>query len=129
MIHLAGPYLLAAVLAGLGTYGVLARRNAVLVLIGVELVLNAATLLLVSVAAGGGDRWAAGNVLTLFVITIAAAEVVVALAVVLAVYRLRGDVDLSEPLPAEPLDGAGRPEDADDGGGAVSADDASGVAR
>ena len=47
MIHLAGPYLLAAVLAGLGTYGVLARRNAVLVLIGVELILNAANLLLV----------------------------------------------------------------------------------
>ena len=98
MIHLAGPYLLAAVLAGLGTYGVLARRNAVLVLIGVELVLNAANLLLVSVGAGAGDRWAAGNVLTLFVITIAAAEVVVALAVVLAVYRLRGDIDLAEPV-------------------------------
>jgi NADH-quinone oxidoreductase subunit K len=95
MIHLAGPYLLAAVLAGLGAYGVLARRNAVLVLIGVELILNAANLLLVSVSAAGADRWAAGNVLTLFVITIAAAEVVVALAVVLAVYRLRGDVDLA----------------------------------
>ena len=103
MIHLAGPYLLAAVLAGLGTYGVLARRNAVLVLIGFELVLNAANLLLVSVGANGGDRWAAGNVLTLFVITIAAAEVVVALAVVLAVFRLRGDVDLSEPVTSEPV--------------------------
>ena len=80
MIHLAGPYLLCAVL----------------VLIGVELILNAANVLLVSVAAAGADRWAAGNVLTLFVITIAAAEVVVALAVVLAVYRLRGDVDLSD---------------------------------
>ena len=102
MIHLAGPYALAAVLAGLGTYGVLARRNAVLVLIGVELILNAANLLLVSVAATGGDRWAAGNVLTLFVITIAAAEVVVALAVVLAVYRLRGDVDLSDPTASDP---------------------------
>jgi NADH-quinone oxidoreductase subunit K len=95
MIHLAGPYLLAAVLAGLGTYGILARRNAVLVLIGVELVLNAANVLLVSVAAAGGDRWNAGTVLTLFVITIAAAEVCVALAVVLAVFRLRGDVDLT----------------------------------
>lgn len=97
MIHLAGPYLLASVLAGLGTYGVLARRNAVLVLIGVELVLNAATVLLVSTSAAGGDRWAAGNVLTLFVVTIAAAEVVVALAIVLAVYRLRGDIDLDGP--------------------------------
>ena len=89
MIHLAGPYLLAAVLAGLGAYGVLARRNAVLLLIGVELILNAATLLLVSVGASGGDRWVAGNVLTLFVITIAAAEVVVALAVILTAFRRR----------------------------------------
>jgi NADH-quinone oxidoreductase subunit K len=97
MIHLAGPYLLSAILAGLGAYGVLARRNAVLVLIGVELILNAANLLLVSVGTVGADRWSAGNVLTLFVITIAAAEVCVALAVVLAVFRLRGDVDLSEP--------------------------------
>jgi NADH-quinone oxidoreductase subunit K len=95
MIHLAGPYLLAAVLAGLGTYGVLARRNAVLVLIGIELVLNAANVLLVATSADGGDRWVAGNVLTLFVITIAAAEVSVALAVILAVFRLRGDIDLS----------------------------------
>lgn len=101
MIHLAGPYLLAAVLAGIGTYGVLARRNAVLVLIGVELILNAANVLLVSVAAAGADRWAAGNVLTLFVITIAAAEVVVALAVILAVYRLRGDVDLNGPTASD----------------------------
>ena len=97
MIHLAGPYLLAAVLAGLGTYGVLARRNAVLVLIGIELVLNSATVLLVATTAAGGDRWVAGNVLTLFVITIAAAEVSVALAVVLAVFRLRGDIDLARP--------------------------------
>ncbi|WP_270887364.1 NADH-quinone oxidoreductase subunit NuoK [Pedococcus sp. 5OH_020] len=99
MIHLAGPYLLAAILAGLGTFGILARRNAVLVLIGVELVLNAANVLLVAVGATAGDRWAAGNVLTLFVITIAAAEVCVALAVVLAVFRGRGDIDLSEPGP------------------------------
>lgn len=97
MIHLAGPYLLAAALAGLGTYGVLARRNAVLVLIGVELILNAANLLLVAVAAAGRDSWSAGNVLALFVVTIAAAEVCVALAVVLAVFRGRGNVDLSVP--------------------------------
>jgi len=95
VIHLAGPYALAAVLAGLGTYGVLARRNAVLVLIGVELVLDAANVLLISLGAVGADSWQAGNVLTLFVITIAAAEVCVALAVVLAVFRQRGDVDLA----------------------------------
>ncbi len=97
MIHLAGPYVLAAVLAGIGTYGILARRNAVLVLIGVELVLNAATVLLVGLGAVGGDQWEAGGILTLFVITIAAAEVCVALAVILALFRLRGGIDLSEP--------------------------------
>jgi NADH-quinone oxidoreductase subunit K len=108
-LHLTGPYLLVALLAGLGTYGILARRNAVLVLIGVELVLNAANVLFVAVRAAGGDEWSAGNVLTLFVITIAAAEVAVALAVVLAVFRLRGDVDLSverTPEPASEREGA-----------------------
>ena len=101
MIHLAGPYLLAAVLAGLGTFGVLARRNAVLVLVGVELILNAANVLLVTVSTAAGDRWAAGNVLTLFVVTIAAAEVCVALAVVLAVFRGRGDIDLASPTTSD----------------------------
>jgi NADH-quinone oxidoreductase subunit K len=104
VIHLAGPYLLAAVLAGLGTFGVLARRNAVLVLVGVELILNAANILLVTVSTASGDRWAAGNVLTLFVVTIAAAEVCVALAVVLAVFRGRGDIDLSSPATASESD-------------------------
>ncbi len=95
MIHLAGPYVVAALLVGIGTFGVLARRNAVLVLVGVELVLNGAALLLVAVGAVGADTLEAGGILTLFVITIAAAEVCVALAIVLAVYRLRHDVDLT----------------------------------
>lgn len=94
MIHLAGPLLLAAVLAGTGVYGLLARRNAVLVLIGVELVLNAANLLLVTFDAAYGDALHGGQVLALFVITVAAAEVGVALAVILLLFRRRGDVDL-----------------------------------
>ena len=49
MMHLQYPLALAALLAGIGIYGVLARRNAVLVLIGVELILNAANLILVTV--------------------------------------------------------------------------------
>lgn len=96
MIHLASPLLLAAVLAGLGVYGVLARRNAVLVLIGVELMLNAANLLLVAFDAAYGSALHEGQVLTLFVVTIAAAEVGVALAVVLLMFRRRGDVDLQQ---------------------------------
>ena len=97
MIHLAGPYLLAAVLAGLGTYGVLARRNAVLVLIGVELILNAANVMLVALGARDGSPLQTGQSLTLFIITIAAAEICVALAVVLAMFKLQGHIDLSAP--------------------------------
>ena len=93
-MHLALPVLLAAVLAGTGIYGVLARRNAVLVLVGVELVLNAAALLLVTFDAAYRDQLHSGQVLTLFVVTIAAAEVGVALAVVLLLFRRRGDIDL-----------------------------------
>jgi len=89
------PLLLAALLAGIGTYGVLARRHAVLMLIGVELLLAAAGLVLVTVGQLGPDELASGAVLTLFIITIAAAEIVVALAVVMAMYRTRGDVDLT----------------------------------
>ena len=96
MIHLAAPLLLAAVLAGCGVYGVLARRNAVLVLIGVELILNAANLLLVTFDVAYADRLHGGQVLTLFVITVAAAEVGVALAAVLLLFRRRGDVDLRQ---------------------------------
>ncbi|MGN6635590.1 MAG: NADH-quinone oxidoreductase subunit NuoK [Oryzihumus sp.] len=97
MIHLALPLTLVAILAGAGAYGVLARRNAVLVLIGVELILNAANLLLVTMGSVIADPLRSGHVLALFVITIAAAEVGVALAVILALFRDRGHVDLSEP--------------------------------
>ena len=95
MIHLQLPAVLAALLAGLGVYGVLARRNAVLVLIGVELILNAATLLLVMAGSRPGAPFSAGPVLTLFVITIAAAEICVALAVVLVLFRTTGTIDLT----------------------------------
>lgn len=103
MIHLVGPYLLAAALVGLGVMGIAVRRNAVLLLVGVELVLSGGLVLFVTTQAAGADRWAGGSVLPLFVITIAAAEVVVALAVVLTVFRLRGSIDLDE---------ASAPEDA-----------------
>jgi NADH-quinone oxidoreductase subunit K len=95
VIHLQLPAVLAALLAGIGVYGVLARRNAVLVLIGVELILNAANLLLVTAGSRPGAPFSAGPVLTLFVITIAAAEICVALAVVLVLFRTTGAIDLT----------------------------------
>ncbi|UJH69482.1 NADH-quinone oxidoreductase subunit NuoK [Ornithinimicrobium sp. INDO-MA30-4] len=88
------PMLLAALLVGAGLYGVLARRHAVLMLIGVELLLAAAGLMLVTADSLLGAETGSGPVITIFIITIAAAEVVVALAVFTALYRLRGHVDL-----------------------------------
>lgn len=114
MIRPALPYLLVAVLAGLGAYGVLARRHAVLMLVGVELLLGAAGLLLVTVGQTGVATDASAQVLTLFLITIAAAEVVVALAIMLALFRARGHVDLHtllEPRPGDEPDGVAQQAD------------------
>ena len=96
MIHTAGPYTLACVLVALGLYGMLARRHAVLFLAAAELVLSGGGLLLVTAGALGADGTWSGQVLTLFVITIAAAEVVIALAVIVAAYRRRAHIDLSQ---------------------------------
>jgi NADH:ubiquinone oxidoreductase subunit K len=86
--------LLSAFLFCTGVYGVLARRNGVLVLISVELMLNAVNINLVAFSARLND--AAGQVFALFVIAIAAAEVGVGLAIVLLIYRNRVGVNLDE---------------------------------
>ena len=86
--------LLGAVLFCLGVYGVLARRNAVLVLMSIELILNAVNINLVAFGAWHGS--VAGAVFALFVIAIAAAEVGVGLAIVLLIYRNRHSVDLDD---------------------------------
>ena len=86
--------LLAAALFCIGVYGVLARRNAVMVLMSVELILNAVNINLV--AFGAFNETVAGDVFGLFVIAIAAAEVGVGLAMVLLLYRNRKSIDLSE---------------------------------
>lgn len=88
------PLLLASVLFGIGVYGVLARRNAVLVLMGVELMLNAVLINLVAFDAELRDVLHGGQTLALFTIVIAAAEVGLALAVVLLLFRTHGHVEL-----------------------------------
>ena len=86
--------LLSAFLFCTGIYGVLARRNGVLVLMSIELMLNAVNINLVAFSARLND--AAGQVFALFVIAIAAAEVGVGLAIVLLIYRNRVGVNLDE---------------------------------
>lgn len=105
MITPALPMLLAAILVGAGFYGVLARRHAVLMLVGVELVLAGAGLVLVTLGSVRPDPPASGPVLVLFLITIAAAEIVVALAVILALFRARGHVDLQDGVAPSPVRG------------------------
>jgi len=95
-MHLVVPLLTAAALFGTGVYAVLARRNAVLVLMGVELMLNAANLLLVVFDVWWSDALHAGQSLALFVITIAAAEIGLGLAIVLLVFRTLSTVNLDE---------------------------------
>ncbi|MGQ0615682.1 MAG: NADH-quinone oxidoreductase subunit NuoK [Acidimicrobiia bacterium] len=86
--------LLAAVLFSIGVYGVLARRNGVMVLMSIELILNAVNINLVAFGALHQD--VVGAVFALFVITVAAAEVGVGLAIVLMLYRNRSSIDLDE---------------------------------
>jgi NADH-quinone oxidoreductase subunit K len=91
------PYLTASVLFGLGVYGVLARRNAVLLLMSVELMLNAVNLVLVTAdATVRAELPAGGQVFALFVIVLAAAEVGVGLALILQLYRARSTVAVDE---------------------------------
>ena len=86
--------ILSAFLFCTGIYGVLARRNGVLVLMSVELMLNAVNINLIAFSAFG--RSIAGQVFALFVITIAAAEVGVGLAIVLLIYRQLRSPDLDK---------------------------------
>ena len=93
-MHLAYPAVLAVLLFSVGLYGVLARRNAVLMLMSVELMLNAVNLNLVAFDVWLRDTLHAGQALTLFTITIAAAEIGLGLAIVLMVFRTQGTADI-----------------------------------
>lgn len=95
-MHLVYPLVLAVLLFAIGLYGVLARRNAVLVLMSVELMLNAVNINLVAFDMWLRDTLHAGQALTLFVITIAAAEIGLGLAIVLMVFRNRATSDVAE---------------------------------
>jgi NADH:ubiquinone oxidoreductase subunit K len=85
---------LAAFLFCTGVYGVLARKNGVLVLMSVELILNAVNINLI--AFGAFNNNITGQVFALFVIAVAAAEVGIGLAIVLLIYRNRQSIDLDK---------------------------------
>jgi NADH-quinone oxidoreductase subunit K len=95
-MHVVIPYVLAALLFGIGVYGVLVRRNAVLLLMAVELMLNAVNLVFVTADVSIVGVPHSGQVFALFVIVLAAAEIGVGLAIVLQLYRRRRTIAVDE---------------------------------
>ena len=96
MITLVHLQVLSAGLFCIGLYGVLARRNAVLILLAIELMLNAVNINLIGIAAFVDREQFLGQIIAIFVITVAAAEVGLALAIILRLYRNRGSVNVDQ---------------------------------
>ncbi len=96
MIPLSWYLILAAGLFSVGLFGVLARRNAVAILLSVELMLNAVNVNLVAFWRYGDVAQMAGQVFAIIVFAVAAAEVAVGLALVISVYRRRNTVAAEE---------------------------------
>ncbi|AFY91837.1 NADH-quinone oxidoreductase subunit NuoK [Chamaesiphon minutus] len=98
MLQLQLPYflILAAALFCIGIYGLVTSRNAVRVLMSIELMLNAVNLNLMSFSNYIDSTEIKGQVFTVFVIAIAAAEAAVGLAIVLSIYRNRDTVDMEQ---------------------------------
>lgn len=86
----------AALLFGIGLFGALSRRNAVAILMGIELMLNAVNINLVAFWRYVEGSGLAGQMFVIISITIAAAEAAIALALVLAIYRSRDTVNIGE---------------------------------
>ncbi len=87
---------LSSIVFSIGVYGVLARRNAVMILMSVELMLNAVSINMVAFAVYTAPSFFVGIIFAIFVITIAAAEVGLALAIVLRVFKNRGTANVDE---------------------------------
>ena len=88
--------LLAGALFCIGLFGALAQRNAVRMLLGIELMLNAVNLNMIAFWRYLEPDLAAGQVFALFIIVVAAAEAAVGLAMIIAIYRARGTVEADE---------------------------------
>lgn len=96
MVTLTWYLIVSALLFGAGLYGVLARRNLVGVLMGVELMLNAANVNLIAFARYLPPAQAAAQAFALFVIVVAAAEAAIGLGLIIAAYRNRGTVNAED---------------------------------
>ena len=96
MVTLMHFQIVSAALFSVGLYGVLSRRSAVLILMSIELMLNAVNLNLIAIASFKDPERFTGFIIAIFVITVGAAEVGLALAIVLRMFRNRGTVNIDE---------------------------------
>jgi NADH:ubiquinone oxidoreductase subunit K len=96
MIPLNWYLILAAALFGVGIFGVITRRNAIGILLGLELMLNAVNINLLAFWRGGLSTTMDGAVFSVIVFGVAAAEVAVALAIIISVYRSRKTIIVSD---------------------------------
>jgi NADH-quinone oxidoreductase subunit K len=93
-VNLTNYLLLASILFTIGAVTVLVRRNAIIVFMGIELMLNAANLAFVTFARIHGDL--TGQVVAFFVMVVAAAEVVIGLAIIVAIFRTRRSASVDD---------------------------------
>lgn len=96
MSELSSYLIISSILFTLGIYGVMTRRNAVAILMGIELILNSANLNFVAFNRFGGMERLDGQVFSIFVIVLAAAEAAVALAIVINLYKNLNTVNVDE---------------------------------
>ena len=96
MVPLENYLVLSAIIFSLGVYGVLARRNAVIILMSIELMLNAVSLNFIAFAAYLDPDKITGAIFAIFIITVAAAEVGLALAIVIRLFRNRATSNVGE---------------------------------
>ena len=92
-----GHYLiLATLLFSIGLYGALAKRNAIVILMSIELMLNAVNIIMVAFSRYVVPALLTGQVFAIFIIVVAAAEATVGLAIIIAIYRSRETIDATQ---------------------------------
>ena len=96
MVGLEHYLLLSAVLFSIGLYGVLAKRNAIAILLCIEIMLNAVNIALVGFSRYITPTELTGQVFALFIIVVAAAEAAIGLAIIITIYRSRGSIDATK---------------------------------
>ena len=96
MVGLEHYLILSAVLFSIGLYGALAKRNAIIILMSIELMLNAVNIAMVAFSRYIVPLMLTGQIFAIFIMVVAAAEVAVGLAIIIAIYRHRETIDATK---------------------------------